>query len=213
MMLCSGGGGRVDYGALKYFTEFWPSDNTDGLERIFIQWNYSYFFPTIATCNHVTDWGHQPIKFRTDVAMMGKLGYDIVVSKLPEKDLQFSQEALKTYESVQGVIWHGDQYRLADPYKNDFASVLYVSEKADRAVSFTYLVNSRYATGSHTPIRMKGLDPAKRYRIRELNLYPGTKSPFAGETAYSGDYLMTVGFNPQVNARRTSVVLELTEAK
>mgnify|MGYP000243660894 FL=1 len=29
MMLCSGGGGRSDYEALKYFTEFWPSDNTD----------------------------------------------------------------------------------------------------------------------------------------------------------------------------------------
>ncbi len=213
MMLCSGGGGRVDYGALRYFTEFWPSDNTDGLERVFIQWNYSYFFPAVATCNHVTDWGHQPIKFRTDVAMMGKLGYDIVVSKLPEKDLQFSQEALKTYESVQDEIWRGDQYRLADPYTNDFASVLYVSEKADRAVSFSYLVNGRYATGSHGPIRMKGLDPAKRYRIRELNLYPGTTSPFGADAVYSGDYLMHVGFNPMVNARRTSVVLELTEAK
>jgi alpha-galactosidase len=29
IMLCSGGGGRTDYGALKYFTEFWPSDDTD----------------------------------------------------------------------------------------------------------------------------------------------------------------------------------------
>ena len=49
LMLCSGGGGRVDYGALKYFTEYWPSDNTDPLERIFIQWEYSYFFPAIAS--------------------------------------------------------------------------------------------------------------------------------------------------------------------
>ena len=36
MMLCSGGGGRSDYEALKYFTEFWPSDNTDPIERLFI---------------------------------------------------------------------------------------------------------------------------------------------------------------------------------
>ena len=35
MMLCSGGGGRSDYEALKYFTEFWPSDNTDPIERLF----------------------------------------------------------------------------------------------------------------------------------------------------------------------------------
>jgi alpha-galactosidase len=80
MMLCSGGGGRVDYGALKYFTEYWPSDNTEPVERIFIQWEYSYFYPALASSNHVTNWGKQPIKFRTDVAMMGKLGFDIVVS-------------------------------------------------------------------------------------------------------------------------------------
>lgn len=35
MMLCSGGGARSDYQALKYFTEFWPSDNTDPIERLF----------------------------------------------------------------------------------------------------------------------------------------------------------------------------------
>ena len=64
MMLCSGGGGRVDYEALKYFTEFWASDDTDPLERIYMQWEYSYFYPAIASSNHVTDGGKQPIKYR-----------------------------------------------------------------------------------------------------------------------------------------------------
>ncbi|MES1223816.1 MAG: alpha-galactosidase, partial [Bacteroidota bacterium] len=117
MMLCSGGGGRVDYEALKYFTEFWPSDDTDPLERIFIQWEYSYFYPAIATCNHITDWSSLPIKFRTDVAMMGKMGYDIVVSKLSEKDLQFSQQAIITYKSLKDVVWRGDMYRLINPWE------------------------------------------------------------------------------------------------
>ncbi|ADB37952.1 alpha-galactosidase [Spirosoma linguale] len=214
MMLCSGGGGRVDYGALKYFTEYWPSDNTDAQERIFIQWNYSYFFPSIASCNHVTDWGKQPIKFRTDVAMMGKLGYDIVVSKLTEEELTFSQQALKTYEGIKNIIWKGDLYRLASPYTNDVASSMYVSESRDRAVWFTYLVNSRYKAGSQAPIKLNGLDPAKNYRIRELNVYPGTTSRInTSTTTYSGNYLMAIGFNPQVDTRRTSVVLEVNEVK
>lgn len=45
MMLCSGGGARCDYEALKYFTEFWCSDNTDPVERVYIQWGFSQFFP------------------------------------------------------------------------------------------------------------------------------------------------------------------------
>ena len=214
MMLCSGGGGRVDYGALKYFTEYWPSDNTDGLERVFIQWNYSYFFPAIASCNHVTDWGKQPIKFRTDVAMMGKIGYDIVVSKLTEPELAFSQQALKTYERVKNVIWQGDLFRLSSPYTSDVASAMYVSAAQDRAMWFTYLVKSRYRAGSLAAIKLKGLNPDKKYSIQELNVYPGTSSAINKNTAtYSGNYLMTIGFNPQVDARRTSVVLEINEVK
>lgn len=214
MMLCSGGGGRVDYGALRYFTEFWPSDNTDGLERVFIQWNYSYFFPAIATCNHVTDWGKQPIKFRTDVAMMGKIGYDIVVSKLDEKELEFSQQALKTYDQIKDVVWHGDLFRLVSPYEADLASLMYVNEAKDKAVWFSYLTKNRYRAGSVAPLRLKGLDPAKKYAIRELNVYPGTKSSINNTPqVYSGNYLMTIGFNPNVDTRRTSVVLELSESK
>ena len=211
MMLCSGGGGRVDYAALRYFTEYWPSDNTDPLERIFIQWEYSYFYPAIGSSNHVTDWGKQPIKFRTDVAMMGKLGFDIVVSKLPANDLQFCQQAIRTYDAVKNIIWQGDQYRLADPQTGNIASVLYMKNDKTSGVLFNYLVNNRYDEGSKLPILLKGLDPGKKYTLEEVNLYPGTKSTLDAGKIYSGDFLMTVGFNPDVRSSRSSVVLHVKE--
>jgi alpha-galactosidase len=213
MMLCSGGGGRVDYAALQYFTEFWLSDNTDPLERIFIQWEYSYFFPAITHDNHVTDWGKQPIKFRTDVAMMGKLGFDIVVSELKAEDLKFCQDAVSTYKSISDIVWHGDLYRLASPRENDFASLMYVNGAQDRAVMFNYMVSGRYGNGSLSPVKLNGLHPEKKYRVKEINLYPGTKTEISGEATYSGNYLMTIGFNPNLDVRRTSVVLEVTEAR
>lgn len=209
MMLCSGGGGRVDYAALKYFTEFWPSDNTDPLERIFMQWEYSYFYPAIATANHVTDWGKQPLKFRTDVAMMGKLGFDIVVSRLGEKDLQFVQQAVKTYNEVKQVIWQGEQYRLSDPKTNSVAALMYVNEDKTNGIVFNYLVNSRYGEGTKLPIKLKGLDTNKKYTLRELNLYPGERSSIEQSRVYTGDFLMKIGINPDISQYRTSVVLEL----
>ena len=213
MMLCSGGGGRVDYEALKYFTEFWPSDNTDPLERIFMQWEYSYFYPAIATCNHVTDWGDQTLKFRTDVAMMGKMGYDIVVGKLNDKDLQFSQQAVLNYKSISDVVWHGDMYRLVNPADNPFASLMCVDEHKARAVVFSYLTGDRFMipTISQIPVVLKGLDPQKKYRLNEINLYPGTESTLEKELVLSGEFLMTVGFNPDINKKRSSVIVELTE--
>lgn len=211
MMLCSGGGGRVDYAALQYFTEYWPSDNTDPLERIYMQWEYSYFYPAIASSNHVTDWGKQPIKYRTDVAMMGKLGFDIVVSRLNEKDLAFCQNAVKIYNSLKNIIWQGDQYRLSDPREEAVASVAFISKDKSSGVLFNYLVGNRYGDGSIYPIQLKGLEPKALYSLEEINLYPGTSSSIDPERKYSGEFLMTVGFNPVVNSGRTSVVLKLTK--
>ena len=213
MMLCSGGGGRVDYDALKYFSEYWPSDNTDPLERIFIQWEYSYFFPAIASSNHVTDWGKQPLKYRVDVAMMGKMGFDIVVSHLKENDLAFCQNAIKTYDKIKPIVWHGNQYRLANPTDGDVASVLYLNEGANNGVIFNYLVNNRFGAGSKRPIKIQGINANGLYKIEEINLFPGTSSSIDASKTYTGDFLMKVGFNPDVRAGRTSVVLKIEEVR
>ena len=214
MMLCSGGGGRADYELLKYFTEFWPSDDTEPVERIFQQWNYSYFFPSITTDCHVTDWGKQPIKFRVDVASMGKLGFDIVASKLSKNDLTFCQQAIKNYDSFKDIVWHGTQYRLASPYETPVASLMYVNDDKSRAIVFTYLHSTRFMeAATEKPVKLNGLDAGKKYKIKEINIYPETISSINSDQIYSGDFLMNIGFNPDVNARRPSVVLEITEIK
>jgi alpha-galactosidase len=211
MMLCSGGGGRADYEMLKYFTEFWPSDDTEPIERIFMQWNYSYFFPSVVTDNHVTDWGKQPLKFRVDVASMGKLGFDIVAAQLSEKDLSFAKQAVSNYHAFKDIVWHGEQYRLVDPNTNDIASLVYVNAGKTKAIMFNYLVNNRMLLNTGVaPVVLKGLDAAKNYKIKELNLYPGYFSTINSTKVYSGDFLMKAGINPDVSLRRTSVLLEFT---
>ena len=211
MMLCSGGG-RVDYGSLQYFTEYWPSDNTNPLERIYIQWEYSYFYPVIASCNHITDWSSVSLKFRTDVAMMGKMGYDIVVNKLSEKDLKFSQNAVATYKSLKNLIFEGDMYRLVNPHENPMASLEFSSPDKKKAVVFSYLTGDRFLlTASQRPVRLKGLNPTSMYQVQEINLYPGSTSTINTKQLYTGDFLMTVGINPDLTLTRTSVVLAVTE--
>lgn len=211
MMLCSGGGGRTDYGALQYFTEFWPSDNTDAFERVFIQWGYSYFFPALAVCNHITSWGKESLKFRTDVAMMGKLGYDIRVGDMSPEELSFSHDAVALYDKLSPVIWQGDLYRVISPYKENRAVVMYVAKKKDKAVLFDYNLHTRYKE-IFDRVPLQGLDATRNYRVQEVNLYPGTKSqlPENGKV-FSGTYLMTVGLNlsPKVSPL-TSQVIELT---
>ncbi|WMI64800.1 alpha-galactosidase [Aestuariibaculum sp. YM273] len=212
MMLCSGGGGRADYGFLKYFTEFWPSDNTEPIERIFLQWNYSFFFPAVTMDCHVTHWGKQPLKFKVDVASMGKLGFDIDLSHMSQEDIQFAKQSIQNYNGFKNVVLHGEQYRLASPYKNPFASLMYVNNDKSQAIMFNFLSSNRFMEiMTKRPIKLKGLNPDKHYKVKEINLYNNTKTTINESAVYSGDFLMTVGINPNITGNRTSVILKFEE--
>jgi alpha-galactosidase len=213
IMLCSGGGGRVDYGALRYFTEFWASDNTDALERIYMQWGYSYFFPAISVCNHITSWGRQSLKFRTDVAMMGKMGYDIRVNEMTENELKFSQNAIANYKRLSDIIWHGDLYRLVSPYEENRAVMMYVNSTKTKAILFGYTLNARYGE-TFNRVRLQGLDPGRTYKIQEINTATeGRRGMGMSESgrSYTGDYLMKVGLSVGSASPLTSTVYEISE--
>src|SRR5450759_3427817 len=213
MMLCAGGGGRTDYGLLKYFTEFWASDNTDPFNRVFIQWGYSQFFPALTICNHVTSWGNQSIKFKTDVAMMGKLGFDINVKELKENELKYCQNAIANYKRLSQVILQGDIYRLISPYDETRAVLMYVNEAKSKSVLFSYTLHPLYDP-QYNFVRFQGLDANKSYKVEEINLMPLDKKSFEESgNIYSGEYLMKVGLKVSSSGNETSVVLEITEVE
>lgn len=213
IMLCSGGGGRTDYGALQYFTEFWPSDNTDAVERIFIQWGYSYFFPANTIAAHITSWGKQPLKFRTDVAMMGRLGYDINLAHLSETEITFSKAAVKKYKELSPVIGQGDLFRLIAPTMDGRAALMYVDSLKQKAVLFAYTLHPRYGE-NWSAVKLKGLDPLKKYLVNETNIYPGANPSLSenGKT-FTGEYLMENGLMVSQSNALSSAVIELTEVK
>ena len=211
MMLCSGGGARTDYEALKYFTEFWASDNTDPIERLYIQWGYSQVFPSKVICAHVTSWNRQTsIKFRTDVAMMGKLGFDINLSGLNPDEAAFCKQAVQHYNALKPVILDGDMYRLVSPYEGNHTSTMYVSEQQDKAVVFAFDIHPRYSEAIY-PVKLQGLDPQRQYKVKEINRMPNARGgQYAEAKTYSGEYLMEVGLNLFSASNTNSRVIEVT---
>lgn len=211
MMLCSGGGARCDYEALKYFTEFWCSDNTDPIERLYIQWGFSQFFPANSMCAHVTSWNkNTSIKFRTDVASMCKLGFDLGLKELSSDELTYCQTAVNNWKRLTPAIMEGDQYRLISPYQTNHMAVNYVSKNRQQAVLFTYDINPRFQE-KLLNVKLQGLDPFKKYKVTEINLMPGKTSTLeANGKTFSGDYLMKVGLKAFSANHTQSHVIELT---
>ena len=211
MMLCSGGGARCDYEALKYYTEFWCSDNTDPIERLFIQWGFSQIFPAKAMCAHVTSWNkNTSVKFRTDVASMCKLGFDLGLKELNADEQTYCQNAVANWTRLKKVILDGDQYRLVSPYDGNHMSIMYASPDKNKAVLYTYDIHPRFGE-KLLPVKLQGLDAKKMYKVKEINLMPNSKSDLAAnEKTYSGDYLMKVGMNAFTTNQAFSRVIELT---
>lgn len=210
MMLCSGGGGRSDYEALKYFTEFWPSDNTDPIERLFIQWGFSQVFPSKTLCAHVTTWNRgTSIKFRTDVAMMCKLGFDIKLDDMSQSDHLYCVQAVKNYNRLKPVILDGDLYRLVSPYGSNHTSSMYVGKDRKTAVVFAFDIHPRY--GEKTlPVRLQGLNSDQMYRVKEINMMSGSSSSLKDNgQLFSGEYLMNVGLNVFTTRQLNSRVIEI----
>ena len=208
MMLCAGGSGRVDYKALEYFTEFWASDNTDPVERLFIQYAYSFFYPSKAVCAHVTSWNKKAsVKFKTDVASMGKLGFDINVQDMTADEKTYACQAVANYRRLQPVIGDGDIYRLISPYEGQHAATQYVSKDKNKAVVFAFDLHPRYGDNVKY-VKFQGLDPLRNYEVNEINLMPG-QDTWVKNRVYSGDFLMNIGLDILGNNELTSRVVEL----
>jgi alpha-galactosidase len=204
LMLCSGGGGRVDYGALKYFHEFWPSDMTDPVERVPMQWNYSYFFPPMATASHVTHWGNRPMHFACSVAMSARFGMDLDLTKLPASDKAVCAGAIAAYKKIRDVTASGDLYRLEDPHQSFRAAMNFVSPDRSRAVLFVFQLKD----GAQAIAHPQGLDEAKQYTIHELNPEPGRAAMAAEGKTFTGAELMRDGITPSCSQPLQASVIE-----
>ena len=202
---CASGGARVNYGILPWFDEFWTSDNTDALQRIYIQWGTSYFYPAIAMASHISAVpNHQTgrtmnLTFRTDVAMSGRLGMEIQPRNMTEDERQQCRRAIEEYKSkIRPIVQHGDLYRLLSPYdRMGAASLMYASPEKDQAVFFWWKTES-FCHKQYPRVKMAGLDPDRTYKVSEMNRIDAVPLAFEGKS-FSGRYLMDNGLEMPVS--------------
>lgn len=216
IMLCSGGGGRIDYGTLPYFDEYWISDNTDALDRIFIQWGTTYFFPPIGLASHVSVVPNHitqrttPLKFRFDVAMSAKLGMDLQPKDMSSREKEFSKSAIQAYNGIKHLIQFGDMYRLLSPYESNRVALMYASTDRKEALVFSYLMKKEIY-GNDQVLYVKGLDPERMYTLKEINKDPDKSSAVSTLEGkkFTGDFLMTYGIRFAMYDEFQSTILQL----
>lgn len=214
---CSAGGGRLDLGAAAYHEEFWLSDNTDAHDRLFMQWAASYFFPANAVGCHVTvspnlyTGRETTLKFRFDVALMGRLGLELDPQRIPAEEREEIKARIALAKRLRPIVQQGELYRLVSPYATHGKScaVLYRHGKSVLVLSYT---TERPYTDQQEIIPLRGLNPVARYRLTELAPdTTGTHCLLPTEAPLTADYLLRRGLPLRWTRPHQSCVLLLEE--
>ncbi|MDE6218268.1 MAG: GH36 C-terminal domain-containing protein, partial [Muribaculaceae bacterium] len=129
---------------------------------------------------------------------------------LSADELAYCQQAVANWKRLQPAVMDGDQYRLVSPYESKHAAVEYVDKSKNMAVLFAYNLSPRFQEKLQA-VKLQGLDPEKKYMVKEINLMPGTESKVAQDNkVYTGDYLMKVGLDVFSFQHNTSTVIEIS---
>lgn len=203
---CSGGGGRFDPAILYYSPQIWCSDDTDGIERLEIQYGTSFFYPISAVGSHVSAIpNHQtgrrtPLATRGVSAMAGSFGYEMDLNLLSEDEKEVVKAQVEDYKKYYDLIHNGDYYRLASPQgDSDYTAWQFVSGDKKKTLINLVITHVR-ANAPDLWFKLRGLDPEKHYRLEENG------------RICSGSALMNAGITiPMIMGDYPAVQMVLTE--
>jgi alpha-galactosidase len=183
---CASGGGRCDPGVLQYFPQVWTSDNTDALERIFIQFGASIVYPASAMSGHISAVpNHQtgrtiPLTFRAHVAMMcGSFGFELNPAELLPHEKSALPQIIALSEKINPIVVNGNLWRLSLPEDSNWPAMMFVSQDGSQAVLFYFQIRS-LVNHAFPRLKLQGLHAHSMYFVD-------------GEGPFSGQTLMNLG--------------------
>lgn len=187
---CSGGGGRVDLGILKYADEVWPSDNTDPFDRLTQQDGFTYAYTPQVMMAWVTDVPHwlnlrtTSLEYRMLSSMQGSLGIGANIQKWTPEETATAKRLIAAYHEVQPTIVQGDLYRLISPRNgSEFSATQTVNKDKSQSVVFAFIHSTQ--EGRLFPrLKLEGLDPAAEYTLTPIEGKAGPQTPATASGAW-----------------------------
>ena len=220
---CASGGARVDLGILERTDRVWASDCNDAVERQQIQRWTSLLLPPELVGTHVgpatshTTGRVVDLAFRCATALFGHAGFECDIGAAGPEEVEQLAAWVALHRELRPLLHSGDVVR-ADP--TDPAALLHGVVAADRTEAVFALVSLETSPDAAPGrVRLPGLDPDRRYRVRRRDTPPaalGSQVAAPGwlddEPALTGAVLGRVGLPVPVLAPASAMVLHLTPA-
>lgn len=214
---CASGGGRADYGVLRFTDRIWTSDSNDAMDRLRIQKGFSFFFPPELMGAHVGPYHchitdrQLSMTTRAGVAMFGDMGIEANIMEMDINEKAELKAAVALHKKYRSLILGGELVRLQlASYENGFGVVS--ADKNQALFSYALLASQprnlpgRYVfAGLHREVlyEVKVIWPQKRYcgSMDILDALHGVH--------LSGGVLMTLGMQLPIMMPNSILVMHL----
>jgi alpha-galactosidase len=206
---CSGGGARVDLGMLRRVDQVWPSDNTDALDRLTIQYGFTEAYTPHVMMAWVTDVPNgingrgTPLRFRFLVAMTGSLGVGGNLNKWSDDEIAVASEMISFYKQIRATVQYGNLFRLVSPLESEFSAMQYVSQDSQHVVAFAFLHSQQFG-GSVPLLHLQGLPEDAMYSVSTID---DSLEEHTGKL--SGAYLMHHGIQLRLRGDYDATAIKL----
>jgi len=197
---CSGGGGRVDLGILRYVDEVWPSDNTDPFDRLSQQDGFTHAYTPQIMMAWVTDSPHwlnrrtTSLAYRMLSSMQGSLGIGANIAKFNDDEMATAKRLIAAYHQVQKTIVQGDLYRLISPLNgSEFSATQTVNHDKSQSVVFAFIHSTQEGRGFPI-LKLRGLDPSAQYAVSSIEGKLAEGSPAVASGAWWMSHGMEMGW-------------------
>ena len=171
---------------MYYFSQYWTSDDSDAVERMYIQHGTSLVMPASFMSAHVSAVPNHQVgritsfETRGNIASCGQFGYEIDITKMTDEELQQMKLQIERYMQIRDIVHKGNMYRIMSPFDGNQCVWQFVSEDKKKVVVCCGSVNAKPEQQGKT-IKLRGLNPQSKYKVLETN------------QVYSGDVLMNYG--------------------
>ncbi|MBR4718681.1 MAG: alpha-galactosidase [Lachnospiraceae bacterium] len=188
---CSGGGGRFDAGMLYFSPQIWCSDDTDAIERLAIQEGTAMVYPLSTMGAHISDCPNHvtgrvvPFETRGYVALAGTFGYELDITRISQEDRDMIPGQVEMYHKYNKLIRTGDYYRLSS-YRDNGTDDSWMVVSKDRSYALvTYIKVMARPNRRSGIIRLRGLDPERKYSVSSDKRVLGLDYPLPGAAGYA----------------------------
>jgi len=171
---CASGGARIDLGILPLVDRVWTSDTNDPLERQSIQRWTGLLVPPEYLGSHLgaarahTTGRTAALSFRLITALFGSAGIEWDLTEATPDELSAIARWTAVYRAERGLL-HGGSVVRADVSDPAWLTHGVVSSDRSRAL-FAVAATGTAEAALPPPLRLPGLEPDRRYRVRVVEL-------------------------------------------